>query len=53
MKDMIYHQTLADIREKGQNYNYYYQIHKQEVKQALKRMINSKVVGTSNISIEV
>lgn len=42
-----------NIREEDQNYNYYHQIHKQQVKEALKRMSNNKAVEPDNILIEV
>jgi hypothetical protein len=41
------------MRDEDQNYNYYRRIQEQEVKEALKKMSTSKVVGSDNIPIEV
>ena len=40
-----YDSSSLDTREEDRNYKYYRRIQKQEVKEALKRMSNGKVVG--------
>ncbi|KAH1194138.1 Craniofacial development protein 2 [Glycine max] len=47
-----YDSSSLDTREEDRNYKYYRRIHKQEVKEALKRMSNGKAVGPDNIPIE-
>lgn len=42
-----------DTREEGQNYNYYHQIQEHELKEALKRMISGKAVGSDIIFIKM
>lgn len=45
--------SRLNIIEVDWNYNYYSRIQKHQVKEALKRMSNSKAVGPKNIPIEV
>jgi hypothetical protein len=51
--EMLLDSNRLSVRKKDQDYNYYRQIKKHEVKEELKIIGNDKSIGSNNISIKV